>query len=77
MFSSSCLAHGIKILGLGIVQMLENKDFTNSLFLRVAPGNNFDYLLFGDELEGKLTLCFNNMFFLFNSMQLVPTKILL
>lgn len=73
-FSSSCLAHGIKILGLGIVQMLEKKDFSNSLCLRVDQANDLDYLLFGNGLEGKLTLCFNNIFFLFNSMWLVATN---
>lgn len=35
-FSVSCLVNGIKIRGLGIIQMLENKDFTNVLFLRVT-----------------------------------------
>ena len=35
-FSVSCLVNGIKICELGIVQMLENKDFTNVPFLRVT-----------------------------------------
>lgn len=35
-FSASCLGNGIKIFGLGVIQMLENQDFTSSLFLRLA-----------------------------------------
>ena len=35
-FSVSSLANGIKILELNTIQMLENKDFANVLFLRVA-----------------------------------------
>ena len=35
-FSASSLANGIKILELNTIQMLENKDFANVLFLRVA-----------------------------------------
>ena len=35
-FSASSLANGIKILELNTIQMLENKDFADVLFLRVA-----------------------------------------
>lgn len=64
-FSASSLANGIKILELNTIQMLENKDFANVLFLRVV---NFDFLLFGiDRIEGNLTLHFNKISFSFKS----------